>query len=68
MKKSIDTQIAIAGSLIQLFIDRGRSHYNQRELTTFYQTALQQTICEVRLFKLILIFSLLKCRVVSGRC
>ncbi|KAJ8927389.1 hypothetical protein NQ314_020164 [Rhamnusium bicolor] len=45
---SIETQTAILGSVAPLLIDISPGHYLQRQIVTFYQCNLQQTVCEVR--------------------
>ncbi|XP_030768231.1 cilia- and flagella-associated protein 43 [Sitophilus oryzae] len=51
-EKSLETTIAIAGSVAQLYIDISPGHYQQRQLTTFYQCQLQQAVAEREVIKL----------------
>ncbi|KAL1501408.1 hypothetical protein ABEB36_006732 [Hypothenemus hampei] len=51
-EKTIETNIAIAGSVSSLYIDVSPGHYNQTQLNTFYQCHLQQAVAEREVFKL----------------
>lgn len=46
-QKSLETQIALVGSVSQIYIDRNFAHYSQREFVTFQQCDMQQKIVEV---------------------
>lgn len=48
-QRSIETQIALIGSVSQLYIERNFAHYRQREIVTFQQSDMQQKIAEVGL-------------------
>ncbi|XP_076260442.1 cilia- and flagella-associated protein 43 [Rhynchophorus ferrugineus] len=50
--KSLETKIALAGSVSQLYIDISPGHYQQRQLTSFYQCDLQQAVAEIEVTKL----------------
>ncbi|XP_057663205.1 cilia- and flagella-associated protein 43 [Diorhabda carinulata] len=49
---SVESQIALVGSVGQLYIERNPWHYKQRQLVSFYQCDLQQAIAEQEVIKL----------------
>ncbi|CAH1176208.1 unnamed protein product [Phaedon cochleariae] len=49
---SIDSQIAVVGTVSQLYIERSTGHYKQRQLVSFHQCDLQQAIAEQEVIKL----------------
>ncbi|KAG5881166.1 hypothetical protein JTB14_024580 [Gonioctena quinquepunctata] len=49
---TVETQIAVLGSVSQLYIERSTVHYRQRELVSFHQCDLQQSITEFEVMKL----------------
>lgn len=49
---SIESQAALIGAVTQLYIDRNPWHYKQRQLVSFYQCDIQQTITNQEVVKL----------------
>ncbi|XP_060535582.1 cilia- and flagella-associated protein 43 [Cylas formicarius] len=51
-QKSLETKIALDGSVSQLYINVSPGHYQQRQLVSFYQCDLQQAVAEQEVTKL----------------
>ncbi|KAJ8982465.1 hypothetical protein NQ317_000423 [Molorchus minor] len=49
---SEDTQIALAGTIAQLYIDRSLGHYKQNQIVSYYQCDIEQRITEIDALKL----------------
>lgn len=46
-QRTVETQMALVGTVSQLYIERNPAHYRQREVVTFQQCDMQQSIAEV---------------------